>query len=296
MKNKEEISLLKKYRRAFLRGLGALLPTVLTFYVIFICVEFVHVYVAMPINSFICSNLLMQTQWGEEMLIGYSELTKEEKTRLFEKKPDKKEFVNPKKAHEEMHKSMPWFPGWIIAFFLIFIAGFLVSSFVGRRLWRYGEKAIAKVPIIRSLYPYAKQITDFLFKEKQVEYSQVVLVEYPRKGVFSIAFLTGHGLKSLNTATGRELYNVFIPTSPTPMTGYVVFVAPDEIISVDISVEEALKIVISCGVFIPEYEMTETGLKLRSQVGDSVAMREIDKRLKEYRDRVRGKLPEKKSE
>ena len=254
-----------RYRRAFFRGLGALLPTVLTIYIIFICIQFVHLYVAMPINGFICNNYLMKSGWGESLLIDFSDLTAGKKREVFEKKPEiegnKQRYVfkDPKLAETELRRAMPWFPGWFIAFVGIFAVGFLLSSFVGKRLFSMGENAIIKIPLIKTLYPYAKQISDFLFKEKKVEYSQVVLVEYPRKGIFSIGFLTGQGLKSLNATAGRELFNVFIPTSPTPMTGFMIFVSPGEIVPLDIGVEDAFKVIISCGVYIPEHEVTNLG-------------------------------------
>jgi uncharacterized membrane protein len=109
-----------------------------------------------------------------------------------------------------------------------------------------------RFPIIRFIYPFIRQVTDFIFSERRVSFRTVVAVEYPRKGCWSIGFTTGKGLEAIEKRAGRELMSVFIPSSPTPMTGYVIFVSIEDAIVLDLTVDEAFRLVISGGVIKPE--------------------------------------------
>ena len=134
---------------------------------------------------------------------------------------------------------------------LALIVGFLLATFIGRRLFRAAEDRLARLPVIKTIYPAIKQVTDFFFARGQMRYSRVVALEYPRKGVYTMAFVTGEGLKTISDRHGRRCINIFVPTSPTPITGYVVFVPEDELIPLAISVEEAVRLLVSGGVVIP---------------------------------------------
>jgi uncharacterized membrane protein len=102
-----------------------------------------------------------------------------------------------------------------------------------------------------------KQVTDFVLSEKRAAFRTVVAVPYPRPGIYSLGFVTGEGWKSINRASGGEMVQVFIPSSPTPVTGYVVFVRRDEIVELDLTVDEALRFSISGGVIVPPREALE---------------------------------------
>jgi uncharacterized membrane protein len=133
--------------------------------------------------------------------------------------------------------------------------GALAGSLIGRRIIRVGEHLFLKVPFIRVIYPYVKQVTDFVLSEKKITFRKVVAVPYPRKEVYSLGFVTGHGWRSINEASGEEMVQVFIPSSPTPVTGYVVFVPRGEVIELPITVDEALRFSISAGVIVPPKEL-----------------------------------------
>lgn len=144
-----------------------------------------------------------------------------------------------------------------VAFVLITILliGLWFSGFVGRRIYKTFERALEKVPIVKAIYPHIKQITEFFFGEgKQIEFQGVVAIEYPRAGLYSLGFLTGSTSKTLNKASGNELISVFIPSSPMPVTGYTIFVAAAEIVNLDLTVDEALRTIISGGVLLPAQE------------------------------------------
>ena len=141
---------------------------------------------------------------------------------------------------------------FLIAFLLIIIVGFILFTFIGSRIYRIFEGLLQRIPVIKQVYPYAKQVVDFFFREKKVSYGGVVGVEYPRKGIYTLGFLTGEGIRELAEASHLDLVNIFIPSSPTPVTGYTIFVAKKDIIPLTLTIEEALRLVVSGGVLVPE--------------------------------------------
>ncbi len=137
----------------------------------------------------------------------------------------------------------------------ILLIGLWFSGFVGRRIYRAFERTLERLPIVKAIYPHIKQITEFFFgEEKQIEFQGVVAVEYPRAGLYSLGFLTGSSSKTLNEKSGRNLVSVFIPSSPMPVTGYTIFVNADEVVHMDLTVDEALRTVISGGLLLPHKE------------------------------------------
>jgi uncharacterized membrane protein len=133
--------------------------------------------------------------------------------------------------------------GILIALVIVVLVGALLASVAGKALWRIIEGFIMNTPILRRVYPYVKQVTDFLFSEegdRQQMFSRVVAAEYPRKGTWSLGFVTGSGFRSVVGGTQKEFVTVMIPTSPTPVTGYVV-VLPKETIALDMTIEEAFR-------------------------------------------------------
>lgn len=144
------------------------------------------------------------------------------------------------------------FAGFLIAFIVVVFIGAFLASFIGRTLWRMFERAFMKAPIVRKIYPHIKQVTDFFLTKEKLAFSGVVAVEYPRKGVWSIAMVTGNGLEKINENHQKDFLTLFIPTSPTPFTGYVVMVPKDEVVELNMSVEEALRFIISAGVISPK--------------------------------------------
>ncbi len=167
----------------------------------------------------------------------------------------------------DISNSRAYYPlvGLVLGGTLIFFAGFFFTSFIGRKLRKWVEREFYRLPVIKAIYPYAKQLTEFIFKEEKKEkYTQVVAIEYPRKGVYSMGFVTGGGFKSIAAVSGRKMVNIFIPSSPTPITGYTIFVAEDELLPLPISVDEAIRFSISGGVLVPAKEAREgTVIKFR---------------------------------
>ena len=143
----------------------------------------------------------------------------------------------------------------VLGLSLVVLLGFLARNFMGRRLVSLLEWFVTRVPVVKSIYPHAKQLVEFFFTDnKPIEFDTVAVVEYPRRGLWSIAFVTGSGLKSVQEATGKRMVTIYVPSSPAPMTGYCMIMPADEVIQVDVTVEEAMKFVISGGVLPPKEE------------------------------------------
>jgi len=139
---------------------------------------------------------------------------------------------------------------------LVVLLGFLARNFLGRKLVALLEWFVTRVPIVRSIYPHAKQVVDFFFDNKKpIEFETVAVIEYPRRGLWTIVFVTGSGLKSVQEHTGQRMVTVYVPSSPMPMTGYTMVVSTDQVVQIDISVEEAMKFVVSGGVLAPAEEL-----------------------------------------
>ena len=142
--------------------------------------------------------------------------------------------------------------GFLIAIILVYFTGFFLASFMGRTAWRTAESLLRRIPLIRAVYSNVKQVTDFLLSDGAVEFSGVVAVQYPRKGIWSVGLLTGEPMKSVQRHVSDPLITVFVPSSPTPFTGYVIQVPREDAISLAMTIDEALRFTISGGVIKPE--------------------------------------------
>ena len=222
-----------RFKGYFLRGLAALLPTVLTIWIFVGGYNFIQDNIGIHINRGLLS-VQMRLQ-------GYD--------------PSNEEAFEQAKLRLKQF----WIDGWgritgfLVALVGVCIIGVLLASVVGRTLWKMIENFILNTPIIRRVYPYIKQVTDFLLtqEEQQRFFKRVVAVEYPRKGIWSLGFVTGSGIRRVRENTKRDLVSVLIPTSPTPFTGFIIMVPRKSVIELDITIEEALRFTVSGGVITP---------------------------------------------
>lgn len=141
--------------------------------------------------------------------------------------------------------------GVILSLALLIVTGIFARNFFGQHVVRWGETLLAKIPLVRSIYTASKQIIQTLFESNSQAFRKVLLVEYPRKGMWSIAFLTGTASSQVSNHTHAETLSLFIPTTPNPTSGFLILVPKNEAIELDMSIEEALKFVISLGVMQP---------------------------------------------
>jgi uncharacterized membrane protein len=141
--------------------------------------------------------------------------------------------------------------GFFIAIIFIFFTGLLATRFVGKKIISGIEKWFSNLPLINKVYPTLKQIILFISAQKEFGFKKVVLVEYPSKGIWSMGFLTNEHFDKISQLTNKEMVGVFMPSTPGPLTGYMIFLPKKEVKFLDISVSDALKIIISGGVFKP---------------------------------------------
>jgi uncharacterized membrane protein len=143
--------------------------------------------------------------------------------------------------------------GAIVTVILIFICGLVTTSYLGNRLVRFGEYLVGKIPFVRSIYQAIKRIADSLFMDKARSFKKVVMVEYPRRGVYGIGFVTGTPNGEIQKIIGQETpcVGVFMPLALTPTTGFFIMVPRDELIELCMTVEEAFTLIISAGIVTP---------------------------------------------
>jgi len=139
----------------------------------------------------------------------------------------------------------------IVVFILIALFGFVSHLFFGRFLLDLGERIVLGIPGLSTVYGSVKQVVATFGSQNRNVFSQVVLVEYPRPGVWTVGFLTGKTQGEIQARTGQELWSVFVPTSPNPTSGFVLFLPPSEITPLDMSVGDGMKMVISGGAVVP---------------------------------------------
>jgi len=216
-------------KRFFLKGLFAILPFVLTAAVLYLVIGFLYNNVGVPIGEAL--------KWGVVRFGG----------------------------EDPQAPSLHW--GWLfrwgapvvgfcVAILLTLIAGFFLATFFGRKLYRWYESVLKRVPLIGAIYPYARQFTDFFFgDEKKQDFKTAVAIPFPSRGAYSIGFVTSQGMKALNEATGKEMVCVFVPAAPTPFSGFIVYTAREDLIPLPISVDEAMRIIISAGVIHPDHQV-----------------------------------------
>jgi len=274
MEPREPKPVRSRWKRSFLTGLGALLPTILTIAVIAFAFGFLRDNFSEPINRTTRALLktapahkVLQTEFARNYFLrgflGWKEKWLDEEFR-----PDDPEDPLPMfgdgTKEARVDRLVPWWFGFIIATVLIFVFGFLIASYVGRRVWRTVEALLSRIPIIKIVYPYAKQISEFFFGGKKVlKYESVVIIEYPRRGIWSLGFVTGSGLNDLWESKKRRFLTVFIPTSPAPMTGYTMMVPAEEVFPVNMSIDEAFRFIITAGVIVPPHQIPQEVLKTR---------------------------------
>ncbi len=141
--------------------------------------------------------------------------------------------------------------GIIALLMFIFLIGLLTANFVGKKLLDLWERLLKKVPVVSSIYSALKQIVDSFSMQGSGNFSRVVLIEYPRKGVHTIGFVTGTSKGEVQDKTKGKVLNVFVPTTPNPTAGFLLLVPEADVISLDMKVEDGMKMIISCGIITP---------------------------------------------
>ena len=275
-----------KKRNFFVRGLVVLLPTVLTVFIFATIVQFVNTYLTKPINQTILTVLdgnavgwkalaMMDVDPRAPRFVDIPSLPPDLSGDIGRDRPlgvvDGPEAAAAIENYREPRYTfvrdfetlainrqrlraaipVPRWVGLVIAAFIVLLLGYLASGFLGRSLISGFDKALTRIPIVRSVYPYTKQLVDFFLSDNELEFDTVVAAPYPSEGVWAIGFVTGGGLRTIHEELNGTYLSVFIPTSPMPMTGFTVFLEASRLIPLDITVDEALRITVSAGVLTP---------------------------------------------
>ncbi len=233
------MNLMRGVKRSFWRGLAALVPTLLTLVVLILGISFVYRYLGQPVNTAIMYvvHRVSGIPLGEYDAAGVP---------------------TAGSVLAWYSRYWMWWLGPVASIIGLAVGAYFLGTFIGNRLLRLVESWLVHVPLLRRIYPGAKQVSEFFFSERAVEFRRVVAVEYPRRGVWAVGFVTGRSFHALSEKTEQELITVFIPSSPTPFTGYIVCVPRREVIDLPISVDEAFQYTISGGVIMPPAERIES--------------------------------------
>ena len=217
------------FRRFFVRGLKALMPTLITLWLLLKIWEFLWESIGFYI-------ILSMRQLRDKLPSGW-----------FSKAPNL-----PFDLHSVSFSVQ--LTGVLLAILLVYMVGLLAGNFMGRAAWAFAERTTLRIPMIRAIYPSVKQITDFVLAEKSSTFarSRVVAIEPHAKGIWSIGFVTGTEIKALSEAVGTECLTVFIPSSPTSFSGYVVVVPKNVIVELPLTVEQGMRLLVSGGVIDPQ--------------------------------------------
>lgn len=142
--------------------------------------------------------------------------------------------------------------GMVLVLIITFITGALVSNFIGQKVFKFWEKILNKIPGFRSIYSTLKQLSDTILSPSGNSFKKALLVEYPRKGMWTIAFQTGNYTGEVEKNIGQKVINIYIPTTPNPTSGFFIMLPKKDIIELNMSVDDAFKLIISAGVVTPK--------------------------------------------
>ncbi len=279
---KADTSFQSDFKKFFGRGLAILLPSIVTLWILWQAFLFLLNNVAEPINR----GIRFGTVWAMPLVVDenkppawYVISDEQVRTKLRQagKWPDDPEEralvlkIRRDEISEEYRREYlqgfwadRWylqFVGLVIAVLLIYLAGLLLGNFVGKQVYGRLERFIARVPGFKQVYPHVKQLVELILGDRAMAFGTVVLVEYPSKDIWTLGFLTGESFRAVDQMAGGEVVSVFIPTSPTPFTGFTINVDRRRVKALDMPVDQALRFVITAGVLIPDKEVTLRALK-----------------------------------
>lgn len=284
----EPVTFSSDFRRFFGRGLAVLLPSVLTLWLLWTAFVFVFNNVAEPINRGIRAVVLevaplvvpadegRQPQWFR--------ITSEERETYLAARPalrgapDHRADREIRSAKFRQFWEAHWYlsaSGLIVAIALIYLAGVLLGGLIGRRMYARLEALISRIPGFKQVYPHVKQLVDLIIGDKPMAFKRVVLVQYPREGIWTLGLVTSPSLKAVTDPARGPCVAIFIPSTPTPFTGFTITVPERDVIDVPMSIDEAIRFVLTGGVLIPPHqriapgEPTEVELARRIAIGQA---------------------------
>ena len=253
------------FRRFFGRGLGILLPSVLTLWILSQLLFFLNNNIGEPINRGVRIAIIEVTPrlLEDDKLPGWFRVSPEEVAQARTEKrfpgmanlPDDR--VRDLLRREKFRAAWraQWYlqaTGLVVAIVVIYFAGRFLGGYLGRQVYDRLERLLERVPGFKQVYPHVKQVVQMVLGDRPIAFNRVVMVQYPRQGIWTIGLVTGPSLRRITQEAGADVVTVFIPTSPTPFTGFAINVASGEVIDLPMTVEEALRFFVTGGVLVPE--------------------------------------------
>ncbi len=281
------------FRRAMLRGLGVVMPPLLTLVLFIWAWNAIESYILRPVEAGIRYTLVLALSESPAVPpAGYEPVKSGDlsagfrangKTYILD--PTGKrylpsevvQYVNsnmerlgpyqpaPATANAYWHRyvELRYLPRYMVVpiFLIVFLAvlyslGRLFTHGIGRWIMKVFDGFVSRLPVISNVYGSVKQVTDFVFSDRDIEFNRVVAVEYPRKGTWSIGFVTGNSMADIAAAANEPVLSVLMPTSPMPMTGFTITVRKSEAVDLDLTIDQAIQFVVSCGVVVPPNQQT----------------------------------------
>lgn len=259
------------FKQFFGRGLAILLPSVLTLWILWQLALFVYSNVGEPINRSVRLVIIEVTPRvvSDERLPSWFRVSREE----IEAARQRPEFRSTARATDDRVRRYVrseklrdfwndhWYlemTGLLVAIVLIYFVGVFLGGLIGRRIYTRLEKLFSRVPGFKQVYPHVKQVTEMVLGERPIAFNRVVLVQYPRKGIYTVGLVTGSSMRSIRSEVGSDVVSIFVPSTPTPFTGFTITVPKDEVIDLPVKVEEAIRFFITGGVLVPDKEVWDT--------------------------------------
>ncbi len=271
------------FRRAVLRGLGVVLPPLLTV-VIFLWVgNTVREYVLTPIEAgtrYVMMWMIADTRDNDELPADADErenfaeiesgkyipadiyhYVQEEDPRARRILDSYAPVFNAESYYKAYINARYLQPQFVIPVFIVtflaamYLIGNFIAAGIGHVSWNMFERGVLTLPLIRNVYGSVKQVTDFMFTEKELEFNRVVAIEYPRKGIWSVGFVTGESFQDIHAAANEPVLSILVPTSPAPVTGYTINCRKSEVLDLDMTIDQAFQFTISCGVVVPPHQL-----------------------------------------
>ena len=146
-----------------------------------------------------------------------------------------------------------WGLGVVLTIVILLVTGMVAANLVGRQLVHIGERVLARIPLVRSIYSSVKQVMETMLAGSGKSFRSVVLIEYPRREIWTLAFLTGEqGVDEIESKTGRRMFHIFVPTTPNPTSGFFLVMPAEDVVVLDMSIDDGLKMIMSAGVVVPK--------------------------------------------